>query len=86
MDILQEKIINSIEIVLEERLKDLKFNQTLECKILEVLTSPKYKIICNGDEYTVKAINGQTYAVNDLVYVLALNNDTSNKIILCKIP
>lgn len=86
MSVLQDKIINAIELIIDEKLNKLEFNRVLEGKITEVLTAPNYKIICHGDEYKAKAINDATYLVDDRVYVLVLNNNFSNKIILCKIP
>ena len=86
MNIYQEKLLESIDTMIEERMKELKFNYTIDAKIIEDLTSSEYKILYNGDEYKAKAINNQTYKVDDLVYVLVLNNDFSNKKILCKIP
>lgn len=86
MSVLQDKIINAIELIIDEKINQLAFNKTLEGKITAVLTAPNYTIVYNGDEYTAKAINGETYLVGDRVYILVLNNNFSNKIILCKIP
>ena len=86
MDKYQENLLQAIDIIVEERLKNLKFNYTITGKVTEVIDSVNYKALINNEESKVKAINGQTYLVNDVVYVLMQNNNKSDRLILCKIP
>ena len=82
---LEYKILDAISILLEGKLKGLKFNATIEGIILEKLSPSLYKIKYNDEEYTAKCLNGQTYAVNDVVDILIRNNNFSEKIILWKV-
>ena len=86
MDSYQENLLKAIDIIVEERLKNLKFNYTITGKVTEVTDSINYKVLINNEESKVKAINGQTYLVNDVVYILMQNNNKSDRLILCKIP
>lgn len=86
MNIYQDKLLESIDLLISEKLKGLEFNRTISAKISEVITSSDYNIIYQNETYTAKAINNQTYTIGTLVYVLIPNNDFSKKIILSKIP
>lgn len=86
MNVFQEKIIESIDELIKKKLKELKFNYTLEAKITKIMSPIDYEISYQNKTYGVKSINNQEYLVGDLVYVMVLNGDFSNKIVLSKIP
>ena len=82
----QNEILKTIEILLENKIKKLKFNYYIEGKIVEVIGDGRYKIIINGEEDIVNARNGLDLSVNDVVLILVPNGNTSFKFIDLKRP
>jgi len=84
--ILNDAIYESVNKIFEERIKKLSFNYCVEGQIRQINSNGTYDCIINGQIQTVYAMNGEIYARNDIVYILVINNNYSNKYILCKKP
>lgn len=85
MDSIESLILNAVDIVLEQKLKGLRFNYTIEATINQNLGSGKYNITNNNETFTAYSKNGSSYVIGDVVDVLIRNGDFSNKIILWKV-
>ena len=86
MDKIQEEIIKSVEIIVAERIKSLKLDYTVTGKIKSI-TSGTYIVTIDGsDSSPMKAREGLTLQVGDIVYVRVIQGNYSNKFIDCKKP
>lgn len=79
-----DKILEAIEIMIDEKIKSLKFNYVIDGTITEVIDTNTYKVNLFDNIETLKSMNGQEYTVGDIVYVIVFNDNYSNKKILCK--
>lgn len=79
-----DKILEAIEIMIDEKIKSLKFNYVIDGTITEVIDTNTYKVNLFDNIETLKSMDGQEYTVGDIVYVIVFNNNYSNKKILCK--
>jgi hypothetical protein len=83
----EQNLLAAIEEIVTERIKQYaNFNTTITATINDTSQAPKYILNYNGTNITALAVNNATYNINDVVYVLILNNNFSEKIILCKKP
>lgn len=83
----EDKLLQAIDEIVINRIEQLStFNKTVKGKITQVLTAPKYEVQIGGELFTAKAINSATYSVGNVVYILVINNNFSEKIILCLVP
>lgn len=82
----QQKLLESINILVKENNKNQKFNRTEEGKITEVISSNTYNVNIKNNVYQIKTINSEVYNVGDLVLILILNNNFSRKVIIGKNP
>lgn len=82
----QQKLLESIDILVKENNKNQKFNRTEEGKITEVISSNTYNVNIKNNVYQIKTINSEVYNVGDLVLILILNNNFSRKVIIGKNP
>lgn len=83
----EKNLLEAIDEIVIERIKQFSnFNLTITATVSDISEAPKYWLNYNGDTIMAKAINGAVYAEEDVVYVLVLNNNFSEKIILCKKP
>lgn len=64
----------------DAKIKKAPFDKTLKGKITQTLSSGKYKVMINGNEYTAKS--KAEYNVNDIVYVLAPRGNYNDLIII----
>ena len=80
-----KEIYKTIDRLIEQRMSELEFNYTQEGKIIGILQNNNYLVKINNEDYTIKSINNNEYLINDVVYVLVINN-TSRRMILCKRP
>lgn len=85
-DKFQEEILRSINILLNKKLKSLKFNYYIEGKITAVNVNGSYKVLINGEYEDLKAREGLTLKANDVVLILVPNANTSFKFIDLKRP
>ena len=81
----QEKILQTIIILLDRKIQELKFNRIIEGIIVEQLSPALYKIKYNNEDYTAKVLDDKTYQIDDVVDILIRNNNFSEKIILWKV-
>lgn len=79
-----DKILEAIDIMMNEKIKKLKFNYVLDGTITEVINPNTYKINVLDNVETLNSMNSNQYLVGDIVYVIVFNNNYSDKKILCK--
>jgi hypothetical protein len=87
MNELQQSLIKTIDIMIEERFKELKFSYHVEAKISTVNVDGTYNVEIIGQPLNnIKARPSNTYIVGDIVYILIINGNFSNKVIDFKRP
>ena len=87
MGIFETKLLEAIdEIVLKRIEQHSHYNKTIKATIIQLISGNIYEIQVQGSIYTAKAINSAIYSPGDLVYVLIINNNFSEKIILSLVP
>lgn len=87
MDIYQENILKSIEIMIEEKTKQLKFDYTITGKVLSYDDTTKvYTVLYDDSELLLKARDGLILSINDIVYIRVIQGNFSEKFIDCKKP
>lgn len=83
----QQEIAKAIDILIKERLKNLSFNYYVRGIVQSVDTvNGIYTVKINDSASTLKALDGKTYSVNDVVFILVVNGNFSEKYIDHKIP
>jgi len=82
----KEILMESIDILIAERLSKLKFLRLLTGVVVAVIDSVNYTVLIDDSETSAKSTNGITYLVNDIVEILVENNNLQNKRILWKRP
>jgi len=80
IDVLAEQIINAVSACLESA----PFDKTKQGIITASLGSNKYSVRIEGTVYTVPSCTSTTYATNDNVLVLYVQNDAKRKYIIGK--
>lgn len=84
---IQDEIYKTIDILIRERLKSFPYNYCLEGTIKIINSDGTYDVEILDSISKIKPLdNTKTYNINDIVFVLVINNDFSNKYILCKKP
>lgn len=83
---IQDEILKSINIMINKRLKELKFNYYIEGKITTVNGDGTYTVKINGEDETLSARSGLTLAVGEVVLICVPNGNTSFKFIDLKRP
>lgn len=81
---IEDSILNTIELYLKEYISSLQSNRKIEGVISEIVNPCTYKVNVQGNTEIIKAMNADTYELNDVVYILVFNNNYSDKKILCK--
>ena len=84
--ILNESIYESVNTILEEKLKNSSSNRCVEGLIQQVNNNNTYDILIDGSVQTVYTMNDNVYKRGDVVYILRINDNDSKKHILCKKP
>lgn len=90
---IQDKIFSSIDIIIEKRLKELQYDKTIICKVIDKkpcriyndkTTVLEYNYKVQYQDLTFDAYNGthKDFKVNDIVYVLIPQNDFTKKKII----
>lgn len=77
----QLELLQAIELMINEKLKGLKFNYTLEGTITEVMNTTTYKVRIFDTEEILKSIDNTTYQVGDVVKIIVYNGNYSDKAI-----
>lgn len=85
MNYISEQILQAAEILADEKIKQLKFDKTVQAKIYSVvdLDIGEYKVKYNGNIFSAFANDlNQTYKVEDWVYLNVPEGDFSGKKII----
>jgi len=82
----KEILMESIDILIAERLSKLKFLRLLTGVVVAVIDPINYTVLIDDSETSAKATNGIAYLVNDIVEIITENNNLQNKRILWKRP
>lgn len=85
MSIYQENILKTIDILLEEGFRQVRFDYTITGKVLSV-NGNIYTVQYNDSELEVKARDGLTLQTGDIVYIRVVQGNFSEKFIDCKKP
>lgn len=96
------KLFKAIDILIDSKIKELKFNWTETGVIKKDNNDGSYEVSYGVPEYvseesddqgsfiektkTLPAITGMKYEIGDVVYIEVVNNDYSFKYIKCKRP
>lgn len=87
MNQIEKAILDTIDVMIQERLKRLSFNYYIEAKIETVNDDGTCNIEWNGTVLNnIKARNGLILNVGDIVLVCVVNGNFSNKFIDLKRP
>lgn len=82
---LGERLLESIEMMVEENAKRLKFDYTITGKVISE-NNGVYTVLYNDSELQIKAREGLTLNTNDIVYIRIIQGNFSEKFIDCKKP
>lgn len=81
---IKQEILETIDIIVNQKINNLKFDRTIKGIVKEVLENDYYKINISGAEYTLKYTK-EKLKICSSVYVLIPNNDYKNMFILCRV-
>ena len=79
-----DKFLEAIEIMIDEKLKGLKFCYIIDGTITEVVNANTYKVNIFDSISAINSMNGNQYIVGDIVEIMVRNGNYSDKKILCK--
>ena len=84
----EEKLLEAIDEIVVQRIKQhTNYNRTIKGVIQsQIPATDLYEVVHGGEVYHAKAINNASYLVGDVVYILILNDNFKDKIILCLVP
>jgi hypothetical protein len=80
----QDKLFNAIRNIVKKILNKTKFNYCVQGKITVNNNNGTYQVLVNDGTSTIKTMNSNTYIVGDIVWVMIINNNYSDKYILTK--
>lgn len=84
---IQNKILKSIDIMVERMISNLNFNRYVTGTIVSIdTTNKKCTVKINGDESTMPYRDGLTLAIGDVVMIMIPNNNFSAKFVDLKRP
>lgn len=82
MNDISEQILQSVEIIVDEKVSKLQYDKTVQGKIYSIVNidTGEYKVKYNGNIFSAYAEDtSQTYSVGDAVFVKIPEGDMSNK-------
>jgi hypothetical protein len=83
----KEILMESVDILINERLKNLSFNRYIEAKVTVDHENDTYDVLYNNQTITnVKVRAGLSLTVGDIVYIMIPNNQFSNLFIDLQVP
>lgn len=83
---LQASLLRTIKKIIKVSLKKLAFNNCIEGIISNVNTNNTYNVKVDEKVYeNIKTVNSNIYTVNDVVWLIKINNDLSYLYIFCKV-
>ena len=77
-----EQIIDSIDYIVKERIKNASFDKTRTGKIVRALSNNRYIVKIDNSEYEVASISDEIFTPNSIVKVLVPENQYNNMFIL----
>jgi hypothetical protein len=80
----QDKLFNAIRNIVKKILSKTKFNYCVQGKVTQNNGDGSYQVLINDGTSKVKRMNSNTYVVGDIVWVMIINNNYSDKYILTK--
>ena len=81
MNQISENLLTAIDIVVQERIKDLSYDKTELCTVIKQVSAKKYLVTNKGLSF--EAIGDDCYSSGDQVYVTIPQNDSyANRIII----
>lgn len=83
---LKDELLNGMEETFNGLIRKVKYEYHIEGRIAEKNIDGSYKVKINEDIHTIKAIRGDTYEIDDIVYIIVRNNDNKFKYIDFKRP
>lgn len=87
LNIYQQKLLDSIEMLVEEKMSKINRDYTIIGKITDYnATDNVYTVLHNDSSLTLKARAGLTLTVGDVVYIRVVQGNFSEKFIDCKKP
>ena len=78
MNQISENLFNAIDIIIQERLKNLRFDRTIVCTVIEKSKENWYRVSYQGLMFEAQS-DISTLKKNDQVYVLIPENDETNR-------
>jgi len=81
-DYITDEIINSIDYIVKERLKNASFDKTRTGRIIRLLDKNRYIVKIDDTEYEVPSISSDVLPLNAIVKVLVPENQYNNMFIL----
>lgn len=81
---IKKEILNAIDIMVEQKIRNLQFDKTIKGVVVEVLEDNYYNIQIQGNIYRLKYTK-EKLKIYSSVYVLIPNNDYKNMFVLCKV-
>lgn len=85
MEEIIKSILDTINIRVNELFKNLKYDYTLTGRI-KTVNANDYVVTINDYDANIRARQGLSLQVGDLVYVRVIQGNFSNKFIDCKVP
>lgn len=86
LDQMMDKIIESVNQVIDIKIKNMNYLQLETGKITQVYSHNIYVVSINELEQNIFSLNNATYNIGDIVLVLNIHNDKSQKYILGNKP
>lgn len=78
MSKINDSILEAIDIMVQERIKNLNFNRYIQVQVTVVNANGTYNVTYKGQTITnVKARPGSTFAVNNVCWACIPNNEFS---------
>lgn len=84
MNKLQEELLKSIDMLIQERMNKLHYSYFLEGIVKTENIDNTYTVAINGEDFILKPVDNKTFIVGDIVDVCVRNNDFSRKFIAWK--
>lgn len=81
-DSLTDDIVDSIDYIVKERLKNASFDKTRKGKITKILGNNKYNVLIDNVEYKVTSLGNEPLPLNTIVYILVPEGQYNNMFIL----
>jgi hypothetical protein len=78
------KLFNTVRNIVRKMLKKTKFCYCVQGRIAVDNSNGTYEVVIDNETSTIKSMHNYTYSVNDIVWIMIINNNYSDKQILTK--